>query len=43
MRRIEVTQVDGTRLEIEAPLVTPLRVGEEIGLEIQDGVIFREG
>ena len=43
MRRIEVTQADGTRLEIEAPLVANLRVGEEIGLDIQDGVIFREG
>ena len=30
------------RLEIEVPLVANLRVGEEIGLDIQDGVIFRE-
>jgi sulfate transport system ATP-binding protein len=43
MRRIEVVQADGTKLEVEAPLVTTLRVGEEIGLDILDGVIFREG
>ncbi|WP_404295133.1 sulfate/molybdate ABC transporter ATP-binding protein (plasmid) [Microvirga sp. RSM25] len=43
MRRIEVLQADGTKLEVEAPLVTTLRVGEEIGLDILDGVIFREG
>jgi sulfate transport system ATP-binding protein len=43
MRRIEVSQADGTKLEIEVPLVTNLRVGEEIGLNILDGVIFRDG
>jgi sulfate/thiosulfate transport system ATP-binding protein len=43
MRRIEVSPADGTKLEIEAPLVTNLRVGEEIGLDILDGVIFRDG
>ncbi len=43
MRRIEVSQADGTKLEIEVPLVTNLRVGEEIGLHILDGVIFRDG
>ena len=43
MRRIEVSPADGTKLEIEAPLVTNLRIGEEIGLDILDGVIFRDG
>ncbi|QRM32437.1 sulfate/molybdate ABC transporter ATP-binding protein [Microvirga sp. VF16] len=43
MRRIEVLQVDGTKLEVEVPLVTNLRVGEQIGLDILDGVIFRDG
>jgi sulfate transport system ATP-binding protein len=43
IRRIEVSQADGTKLEIEVPLVTNLRVGEEIGLDILDGVIFRDG
>jgi sulfate transport system ATP-binding protein len=43
MRRIEVSYADGTRFEVEAPLVTNLRVGEEIGLDILDGVIFRDG
>jgi sulfate transport system ATP-binding protein len=38
-----VSQADGTKLEIEVPLVTNLRVGEEIGLNILDGVIFRDG
>jgi sulfate transport system ATP-binding protein len=40
IRRIEVLQANGTKLEVEVPLVTNLRVGEEIGLEILDGVIF---
>jgi sulfate transport system ATP-binding protein len=35
-----VLQANGTKLEVEVPLVTNLRVGEEIGLEILDGVIF---
>jgi sulfate transport system ATP-binding protein len=43
VRRIEVSQADGTKLEIEVPLVTNLRIGEEIGLDILDGVIFRDG
>jgi sulfate transport system ATP-binding protein len=43
MRRIEVPQADGARFEVEVPLATSLRVGEEIGLEILHGVIFRDG
>ncbi|QRM33558.1 sulfate/molybdate ABC transporter ATP-binding protein [Microvirga sp. VF16] len=43
MRRIEVSQADGKKLEVEVALVTNLRVGEEIGLDILDGAIFREG
>jgi sulfate transport system ATP-binding protein len=42
MRRIEVLRDDGTKLEVEVPLLTSLRLGEEIGLEILDGVIFRD-
>jgi len=42
MRRIEVSQADGTKLEVEVPLGTNLRIGEEIGLDILDGVIFRD-
>ncbi|WP_343074107.1 sulfate ABC transporter ATP-binding protein [Microvirga zambiensis] len=43
MRRIEVSQADGKKLEVEVALVTNLSVGEEIGLDILDGVIFRDG
>ncbi|PVE24039.1 sulfate ABC transporter ATP-binding protein [Microvirga sp. KLBC 81] len=42
IRRIEVSQANGTTLEVEVPLRTSLRLGEEIGLEILDGVIFRD-
>ncbi|WP_373371368.1 sulfate/molybdate ABC transporter ATP-binding protein [Microvirga sesbaniae] len=42
MRRIEVLRADGAKLEVEVPLATSLRQGEEIGLEIVDGVLFPE-
>ncbi len=40
MRRIEVSHIDGPKLEVEIPLLTSLRPGEEISLEILDGVLF---
>lgn len=40
MRRIEVSHIDGSKLEVEIPLLTSLRPGEEISLEILDGVLF---
>lgn len=40
MRRIEVSHAGGPRLEVEVPLLTSLRPGEEIDLEILDGVLF---
>lgn len=40
MRRIEVSHIDGPKLEVEIPLLTSPRPGEEISLEILDGVLF---
>ncbi|KLK94569.1 sulfate ABC transporter ATP-binding protein [Microvirga vignae] len=40
IRRIEVSGDDGTRLEVEIPLEANLQPGEQIGLEILDGVVF---
>ena len=41
MRRVEVLRDDGAKLEVEVPLQMSLRLGEDIGLEILDGVTFR--